>query len=134
MGESRRGVAYRFWRKVESERVDQGLTKAELSERSGVARSTIDRLEFGLRPPAVKTVHALADVLHIKRDKAEVLAGLLPDESEPTGEVDVRDAILRSPAYTEDQRAMLLAMVDTIDQANRRTSQNPDINGGSRAM
>lgn len=114
-----RGVAFAFYREVESRRLEQGLTKAELAERSKVARTTIDNLESGTRAPRVKTVHAIADLLHIDRREAEALAGLrptVPDLGQP--HVDVRAAIQASTVYTDEQRAMLLAMIDTIEQAN----------------
>jgi transcriptional regulator with XRE-family HTH domain len=113
-----RGVAYALWREVESRRLEQGLTKAELAERAKLARTTINDLQSGTAVPRVKTVHALADLLHIDRREAEILAGLRPAESEPSQEVDVRAAIQTSTAYTEEQRAMLLAMIDTIERAN----------------
>jgi transcriptional regulator with XRE-family HTH domain len=113
-----RGVAYALWREVESRRISQGLTKAELAKQTGLGRSTIDRLETGARAPLASTVHALADVLHIQRGEAETLAGLRPAAPNPNEQPSVRDAILASSAYTDEQRQMLLSMVDTIERAN----------------
>ncbi len=124
MAKGGHGVAYNLWREVESARVAAGLTKVELAERSKVARSTIDGLRNGLRAPTVTTVHKLADVLHIDRRRAEILAGLRIEEPQIDDQVDVRAAILASPHYTEEQRSMLLAMVETIEQANGLTGES----------
>ncbi len=120
MTSGERGVAFDFWTEVEKRRLDLGWEKQELAKRSGMARSTIDGLRSGKRPPRFKTIHALADLLHIDRDKAEQLAGLTERPPEP-GQMSVRDAIVASPEYTQDQKEMLLAMLSTIDRANGAT-------------
>jgi transcriptional regulator with XRE-family HTH domain len=98
--------------------LDLGWNNSELAERSGVTRPTIDRLRSGKRPPAVKTVHKLADALHIDRKSAEQLAGLAPDGVVGTGDGSVRAAVLASKVYTDEQKQMLLSMIDTIERAN----------------
>lgn len=55
----------------------KGWTKAELSERSGVARSTIDGWAKNPRPPQARSVAAVADVLGIDRAEAVRLAGIV---------------------------------------------------------
>ena len=117
-------MAYELWRLVEKERLNAGLTKLELAQRSGVARTTINRLRSGVEPPSVKTVHALADALHIDRERSEILGGLQTPEPQPNDTVDVRVAIASSAAYTTHQRDMLLSMVDLIESANRAATNS----------
>ena len=57
--ESDRGVAYNFWLRVQSELASRGWTDVELNRRSGVPRSTVDRLKTGTRVQRA-TVNALA--------------------------------------------------------------------------
>ena len=61
--------------KLKRERRGEGLTQAELAERSGVAQSTIAQIEGGARPtPHPRTLKKLAEALDLRaRD-------LLPDE------------------------------------------------------
>lgn len=57
----------------------RGMTKAQLHQKSGVARSTIDTWKAQPRPPQAATVLAVADVLEIDRGEALRLAGVLAD-------------------------------------------------------
>jgi transcriptional regulator with XRE-family HTH domain len=57
----------------------RGMTKSQLHQKSGVARSTIDTWKTQPRPPQPATVIAVADVLGIDRGEALRLAGVLPD-------------------------------------------------------
>lgn len=57
-----------------------GITKAQLKQRSGVARSTIDLWRTQPRPPQPSTVLAVADALGIDRNEALRLAGVLDEE------------------------------------------------------
>lgn len=116
------GVGYNFARRVHTERLRRGWSKTELHLKSGVSRSTLDNLGYGSLPPFVATVDALADTLGIPRDEAYQLAGLeLPQWDPPTdASAPVRAAIEASATFTADQKAMLLAMVRTLDEANSR--------------
>lgn len=68
----------RAWSQLVTETVAlKGWTKAELADRSGVARSTIDGWESNPRPPQAKKVNAVADVLGIDRARALRLAGII---------------------------------------------------------
>lgn len=62
----------------------RGLTKSQLHQRSGVARSTIDTWKTQPRPPQPATVIAVADVLEIDRGEALRLAGVLADTKAAT--------------------------------------------------
>jgi transcriptional regulator with XRE-family HTH domain len=55
----------------------RGWSKAELSERAGVARSTIDGWQRNPRRPQAKSVNAVADTLGIGRAEALRLAGIV---------------------------------------------------------
>lgn len=71
----------------------RGWTKTELSERSGVARTTIDNWRTNSRRPSAKAVNAVADVLSVDRARAHALAGI----TEPTGpEPDILPPGLRA--------------------------------------
>ena len=113
-----RGVAWPFWKRLKDAQADIPMTDVELHKASGVARSTVDRLETGKRPPQARVIHALADAVHIDRDEALRLAGLKRNEESPST-TDVRRAVESSSAYTPEQRAMLLQMMETFDQVNR---------------
>jgi len=115
--ESDRGVAYDFWKRVKSEQASRGWTDTELSGRSGIPRSTIDRLEVGKRPPASRVVNTLASVLGIDGDEARRLARVVPGPGKP-GVVSTRDAVLRDPIYTESQRATMLELLDVFERVN----------------
>lgn len=52
----------------------------ELSERSGVARTTIGNWNTNRRKPYAKAVNAVADALGIDRAEAHVLAGIVARE------------------------------------------------------
>lgn len=118
MVQRQRGVAYDFWLRLEQARVHNQLTKADLHERSGIARTTIDNLRTSTRTPQARIVHALADAVGLDRDEANRLAGLIPPER-TEADSTVRNAIATSTVYTPQQKEALLAMVDALDEANR---------------
>lgn len=61
----------------------KGMTKAQLAERAGVSRATIDRWGKGAsRPAQAASVNAVADVLGIPRVLALRLAGVISDTPE----------------------------------------------------
>lgn len=113
---TRRGVAYKLWQAVEDYRLDHTWSKVRMAEHLKLPRNTISRLEDSARPPSVETVHAIADAISIDRREAEAMAGLRAPA--PGGAVSVRDAIAADPLYTDEQRRIMLDLVDLIDQAN----------------
>ncbi|KIR64594.1 hypothetical protein TK50_02785 [Micromonospora haikouensis] len=120
-----RGVAYDFWWRVRHEQGARGWTDEELRARTGIARTTVDRLRGGRRPPTARVVNALADALDIDLTEAHRLAGrtpvppAAPTDGEGTPRVSAREAILRDPAYTDQQRRTMLDLLDIFEQANR---------------
>lgn len=119
-----RGVAYDFWMRVRTEQGARGWTDDELHRRTGIARTTIDRLRSGKRPPTARVVNALADALDINLADAHRLAGRTPspvdsDDEAPEPRISVREAILRDRIYTEQQRKAMLELLDIFEQANR---------------
>lgn len=112
-----RGVAYEFWLAIERARAAKPWTKSELSERTKVARTTIDNLRKATRPPGTRVVTTLADALGIDTSTALELAGITPPPPGPAP--DVRTAIEAS-SYTDTQKSTLLHMVDVFDRENRR--------------
>jgi transcriptional regulator with XRE-family HTH domain len=127
MPSTARGVAYGFWASIENRRRELGLSLTELHKRSGVARSTIDKLRSGTKPPTLRVIHALADVVQLEHREAERLAGIEPITLEGSADSssDVRAAILASSSYTRDQKDMLLSMVETIERANAAGGTSP---------
>lgn len=59
----------------------KGWTKAQLTERSGIHRSTIENWRTNPRPPQARAVNSVADVLGIDRARALRLAGVITDVS-----------------------------------------------------
>lgn len=112
------GVARPFWERVVARMVELDMTQREVVERSGVAATTINGWRTGSRKPSARPIHLVADVLDIPRSEADRLAGLVPPARTGTSD-DVRTAIMASAVYTDEQRDMLLKMVDLIEQANR---------------
>lgn len=90
-----------------------------MAEYIGLPRNTINNLQDSPRPPLVRTVHTVADAMGWKRQDAERLAGLRPPEAGEPGAVSARDAILRDPNYTEEQRQAMLQLVDIFARANQ---------------
>ncbi|WP_165945714.1 helix-turn-helix transcriptional regulator [Micromonospora sp. KC606] len=121
-----RGVAYDFWWRVRTEQDARGWTDDELRTRSGVARTTIDRLKVGRRPPTARVVNSLAAALDIDLPEAHRLAGrtpAAPSEDAPAPQVSAREAILADPVYTDQQRKTMLELLDIFEQANRSGRQ-----------
>lgn len=122
-----RGVAYAFWLRVRAEQAARSWTDDELRARSGVARTTIDRLARGRRPPLSRVVNALAATLDIDQTEAHRLAGLLPADELPAEveprPISAREAIERDATFTEDQRRTLLQVLDLIEAANSQKRQ-----------
>lgn len=117
-------MAYKLWAVIEDERLTRGWSAVRMAEALGMPRNTIDRLRSSPRKPYPETVHKIADALRrlgvdIDRRRAEQLAGLRPQLAEP-GAVSVREAIMRDPLYTEQQRAAMLQLVAIFEQANQQ--------------
>jgi transcriptional regulator with XRE-family HTH domain len=60
----------------------KGWTKAQLADRAGVSRPTVDNWRTNPRPPQARSVNAVADVLGIPRKEALRLAGVIADGDE----------------------------------------------------
>ena len=77
---SDQGAPARPWYNLVAETIAlKGWTKAQLAERSGVSRPTIDNWRVNPRAPQARSVNAVADVLGIPRQQALRLAGVIPD-------------------------------------------------------
>lgn len=95
------GVAHALWNRVETERLNNGLTRIELAERTGLARSTIDRLKTGRRTPQPETVRALATELDIDLTEAFELAGLGPKPPPHTSAEEYAEDFKDDPEFQE---------------------------------
>jgi transcriptional regulator with XRE-family HTH domain len=126
------GIGYQLWWAVEEERLNQGWTVDRMADHIGLPRNTISRLKTGKRPPAVSTVHTIADALQrlgskITRMDAERMAGLRPPLPAP-GAGNVREALKTDTNFTDEQREMMLQLIDVLLAANQRaqTDQQQD--------
>lgn len=110
-------MAYAFWRAVEDKRIELQWTKTELSERTGLPRSTFNDLQNTTRPPQPRIVHAYADAVGIDRTEAERLAGLRPQIGARTA--GVREAILASDTLTTSNKRTMIELFEQLSAANR---------------
>lgn len=95
----------------------RGWGKTELSERSGVSRTTIDRWEHGQMVPRPGPVNKVADVIGTDRRHAHELAGIIarvsaaPTAPSPVPPDLVRD-VMRNRRLSEDEKADVLALIE----------------------
>jgi transcriptional regulator with XRE-family HTH domain len=114
--------AYALWLRLQEEMVRRGWNQDELSKRIGLSRQTLAAFRTNGRPPQARLIKQIADGLGIDEVEVARLAGVLPPA--PSHDVDVREAIRRSAAFTERQRTMLLDLVDELERANNRTGDS----------
>lgn len=79
MSAPRPAPARPWYDRVTAEIALRGWTKTQLSERSGVSRTAIDKWQKNPRPPQAASVNAVADALGIPRERALRLAGVIPE-------------------------------------------------------
>jgi transcriptional regulator with XRE-family HTH domain len=79
----------------------QGLSVAQLAERSGIARATVTKLEAGQGNPTIDTLYALADVL------GAALGDLI---DEPSARVEV----IRAGEGTQVRGAVTARLLDRV--------------------
>lgn len=118
-----RGLAYQLWAAVEDERLARDWSGVQMAKALGLSRNTIRNLKTSPHKAEPATVHQIADGLRslgvkIEDREAEEMAGLRPAAAGEPGAVSVREAILRDPNYTDEQRATMLQLVAIIEQAN----------------
>jgi transcriptional regulator with XRE-family HTH domain len=75
-GEAASAPARPLYDRVEQIRLKRGLSKIEIADLIGVARSTIDKWQRNRRPPGARTVKDVAERLGIDHDEALRLAGI----------------------------------------------------------
>lgn len=72
----------------------KGWTKAQLADRAGISRPTVDNWRTNPRAPQARSVNAVADVLGISRERALRLAGVIPDpDPEPLVDPELAAAL-----------------------------------------
>lgn len=102
----------------------RGWAKTELSDRSGVARTTIDNWNTNRRKPSAKAVNAVADALGISRAAAHVLAGIVvPGQPAgiPPGLLDT----IRRTLPEEDQERVIAAIRRVLSGATGSGEEDP---------
>src|SRR5690606_212650 len=108
---AQQGVAYQLWAYVEAERVRRGWTGVQMAQHLGLPRNTIARLKSATARPQASTVRAIADGLGLDYERAAQMAGLLTPDRPERG-INAREAILRDPAFNDEQREALLRVLD----------------------
>lgn len=103
----------------------RGWTKTELSERSGVARTTIDNWSTNRRKPQPKAVNAVADVLGIDREEAHVLAGIVTPEHPDALLRNITETIRRAGLTPDQQEAVIAAVEQTLRDDHQRAASDP---------
>lgn len=93
----------------------KGWTKAELTERSGVAKSTIDNWAKNPRKPQSAKVNAVADELGIPRKRALRLAGIIA--SAPDVPKEVQDAVRKAWPDPADQQRVIESIAESMNGA-----------------
>jgi len=91
----------------------KGWTKTQLSERSSVSRTAIDKWRTNPRTPQAASVNAVADALGIPRERALRLAGIIgagPPQQVPD---DLVRAIMETGDLTDEQRR---AVIEAVEQ------------------
>ena len=105
MSDTARGIAYRFYERVELERAIRGWSSSRLHAETGVSRSTIAKWRTQPNPPLPGTVNAVADKLGIGREEALRLAGVLSDARERLA------APPELPDLSDDERREVIRMI-----------------------
>jgi transcriptional regulator with XRE-family HTH domain len=135
MTSSSRGPAYQFWLAVQRSADRLGMSIRELADRSGVAATSINRLQsvpHRDRASRRKIVLTLADALNAVaaerrpgealpfggEDEVLRLAGLA--EPELDDQISVRESIERSAEYTDSEKQVLLNLLDFLDGERQR--------------
>lgn len=90
----------------------RGMTKAELTDRSGVAKSTIDKWERNPGKPQARSVTKVADALGIPRERAVRLAGIIPPP--PARGLSERTQRLMREEVGDEMTAALIAHAEHL--------------------
>jgi transcriptional regulator with XRE-family HTH domain len=130
MAQSRRGVPYPLWRRVEEIRKQRGWSKVELARRAGEAgglghplrRATYDNLATSSQVPQPWIVNALAAAVGIDLVEAHRLAKGLDDDA-PTVPASIR----ASKRLSDRQKVLLLNLYDELVAANEDESGEPKL-------
>ena len=104
---------------IKVQREVASLSVRRLAEMAGVSNPYLSQIERGLRKPSAEILQQIAKALQISAETLYVRAGILNDE--PTTGNEVRDAIVRDPKLTPDQRAALLNVYDSYVNGGRST-------------
>ena len=88
------------------------MSVRHLAELAGVSNPYLSQIERGLRKPSADILQQIAKALQISAETLYVRAGFLTDE--PSGGIDVRDAIARDPLLTPEQRHALLNVYESF--------------------
>jgi len=106
-----------WYRRVTEAIALRGWSKAELSDRAGVARSTIDGWQRNPRKPQAKSVNAIADVLGIDRAEALRLAGIVGEPQEPAARLSEEIKRQMRDELGDELAAKLIAHAEHLARA-----------------
>lgn len=96
-----------------------GLTKTELSRRSGVSRAQIDTYLKGISQPSVAQLRRLGEAAGLRLDLSWTPVAVEPTTSDPSWLISNNPA-MRPPPLTLAERARVLERVVPIAMAQRR--------------
>jgi transcriptional regulator with XRE-family HTH domain len=134
MTHDRPSPARPWYELVNRERALRGWSKTELSDRSGVARTTIDNWSTNPRTPTAEAVNAVADVLGVDRARAHVLAGIVASAASEPGPhphvpPDVADYVRRRWRRDPAEAEAVLSDLEAAFSRRPRPAQPPGEDG-----
>ncbi len=99
------------------------LSLRRLAELADVSNPYLSQIERGLRRPSAEILQQIAKALQISAESLYVRAGIL--DADTIADTSVREAILRDPYLTIDQKHTLLTVYESfvaqaVDAAGRR--------------
>ena len=95
---------------LRAQRLATGLSRCELSARTGVSNAYLSGIERGLHEPSLSVLRAIASALDTPLGPTLVRAGVLDESEQSDRPRDTETAIERDPALSEAQRFALLSV------------------------
>jgi transcriptional regulator with XRE-family HTH domain len=97
---------------IRSQREITQLSLRRLAELSQVSNPYLSQIERGLRRPSAEILQQIAKALQISAESLYVRAGIL--DADTVADTSVREAILRDPYLTIDQKHTLLTVYESF--------------------
>jgi transcriptional regulator with XRE-family HTH domain len=102
-------MADQLGQRIEEARRTRGLSQAELADRAGLTRATVNRIEHGKVSPTIDSIQRIASVLGVSMD--ELFSGLTPPKASagdepPRHHYKFESSYVDNPDYREYLRAL----------------------------